>query len=226
MRVRPWTAFSLSLFSRGCRALAAALRCSKVNLFMFVPSQILYTRVWFGNYSRILYFFLLSTGRKIKAQNTIPLHTFVICFVSRHPSVFTSHFDSLSVGLFLCQLWCSLWYMHQFHWILFYSLLCIQLLAATASWLLVFEKRTHALGKQNNMQMLRLHAHTTVSHMHTLPALKFNAGRNYELLPQVSAKQLFGILYWVVACTWSSGLVSKRWRLSRVVVYDWARNKL
>lgn len=102
----------------------------------------------------------------------------------------------------------------------FYSLLCIQLLAATASWLLVFEKCTHALGKQNNMQMLRLYAHTTVSHMHTVLALKFNAGRNYELLPQVSAKQLFGILYWVVACTWSSGLVSC------VVIYDWARNKL
>lgn len=77
----------------------------------------------------------------------------------------------------------------------FYSLLCIQLLAATASWLLVFEKCTHALGKQNNMQMLRLHAHTTVSHVHTVLALKSNAGRNYELLPQVSAKQLFGILY-------------------------------
>lgn len=119
MRVRPWTVFSQSLFSR---ALAAALRCSKVNLFMFVPSQILYTRVWLGNYIVYTEYCISSSSAlvgKIKAQNTIPLHTLVICFVSRHPSVFNSHFDSLSVGLFLCQLWCSLWYMHQFHWILF-----------------------------------------------------------------------------------------------------------
>lgn len=54
------------------------------------------------------------------------------------------------------------------------------------------------------MHMLRLHAHSTVSHMHTVLALKFNAGRNYELLPQVSTGQLFGILHEGVACNWSS----------------------
>lgn len=94
MRVRPWTVFSQSLFSR---ALAAALRCSKVNLFMFVPSQILYTRVWLGNYSRILYFFLLSTGRKNQSpKHNTSAHT---CDLFCQPPPFCLY---LSLWLSLC----------------------------------------------------------------------------------------------------------------------------
>lgn len=63
------------------------------------------------------------------------------------------------------------------------------------------------------MQTLRMHAHSTVSrtHMHTVLALKFNAGGNYELLPQVSDEKLLGTVHFVtvVACNRSSSLLSK-----------------
>lgn len=64
------------------------------------------------------------------------------------------------------------------------------------------------------MQTLRMHALSTVphTHMHTVLAVKFNAGRNYELLPQVSTEKLFGIARFVTvaASNRSSSWVSKR----------------
>lgn len=65
--------------------------------------------------------------------------------------------------------------------------------AARASLLLVFGRCRRE--KQNNMHMLRLHAHAAVYHMYTLLTLKFDAGGNYDLLPQVSTGHLFGILH-------------------------------
>lgn len=65
-----------------------------------------------------------------------------------------------------------------------HSLLSTQLIAAAASLLLMLEMCT------------RMNAgnHADASHTHAaVPALKFHAGRNYELLPQVSAGKQFGV---------------------------------
>lgn len=146
------------------------------------------------NSPQILRFFLLSTDQKIKTQNTIPLHTLAIRFViPPSPPIFSSHFDFLSVGLFLSHFSLSAVMHSLIHAPVsldaVYSLLCIRLSAAAASLLPVVEICTHTVRKQNNMQMLRLHARSTVPHMHTVLALKFNAGRNHELLPQVSTEK-------------------------------------
>lgn len=55
--------------------------------------------------------------------------------------------------------------------------------------------------------MLRLHAHGIVPHMHMVLALKFNAGRNYELLPQVSTPKK---TIWYCAFCKSCGMLTGR----------------
>lgn len=174
------------------------LECHSV---LYLPSQAQCTRVRLGSHRRILHFSLLSIDRKSKTQNTIPLHTFRKCFCHPpHPAALyllslpLNLTFSLLVSFFPnspCQLWCTLWYTHQlFLWITsldaLYSLLCTQLLAATASLLLVAEKCTHAkIGGTCRF----LDCTVSHTHMHTAPALKFCAGGNYELLPQVSAEK-------------------------------------
>lgn len=73
-------------------------------------------------------------------------HTCKFFISPPRPSMFSSHFDflswSLSFPISPCQLWCTLWYSHQFFlWSTSLhaldSLLCIQLTAAAATLLLV-----------------------------------------------------------------------------------------
>lgn len=177
-----------------CQALTGCPWVARCH-FLFLSSQTRCTWVWLEIHRCILHFLLFSTDQKIKTHNTIPLHT-LASFSSAHhtPPYFPiacSHFDFLSVGLFLSHFSLSAVMQSLIHTPFFFvkhitgspPLQTAHIgysRFAAGGWDMLIYKHRKAYRCLDCMHTALYLIHTCTQ---TVPAPNFYAGRNYELLP-------------------------------------------